>query len=188
MTASGDYNRNGVTDKSDLATWRASFGATGSQAADGNGNGQVDAADYIVWRMNAAQSQQASGQASGQDASATSANAAWAVVEVDSATATAIDLRPAAIFDFALSLTEDTSEAQAGRRAAHVASSTSAADSVNHLVLATLYADPVDRSPLLDIDNIISIGDELATCDARSADGFSPAVDCVVSETEWWRL
>ncbi|QDU91566.1 hypothetical protein Pla175_49950 [Pirellulimonas nuda] len=46
----GDYNRDGAVDAEDLAKWRADFGLTGVQGADGNGDGVVDAADYTVWR------------------------------------------------------------------------------------------------------------------------------------------
>jgi PA14 domain len=48
----GDYDHDGDVDNSDYMTWRNTFGAMGSQAADGNHNGVVDAADYVVWRKN----------------------------------------------------------------------------------------------------------------------------------------
>jgi len=46
----GDYDGSGTVDPADYLTWKATFGQTGEQVADGNGNGVVDAADYTVWR------------------------------------------------------------------------------------------------------------------------------------------
>ena len=48
----GDYNRDGVVDAMDIATWRAAFGSLSALNSDGNGNGIVDAADYVVARNN----------------------------------------------------------------------------------------------------------------------------------------
>ncbi|MCI0331889.1 MAG: autotransporter-associated beta strand repeat-containing protein [Planctomycetes bacterium] len=48
----GDYDRNGVVDAADYATWRAGYGQAVPPGigADGNGDGAVDLADYVVWR------------------------------------------------------------------------------------------------------------------------------------------
>ncbi|WP_425400169.1 hypothetical protein [Aeoliella sp.] len=48
----GDYNRDGQVDQADYQIWKDSFGAFGSQLADGNGDGAVNLADYTVWRNN----------------------------------------------------------------------------------------------------------------------------------------
>ena len=47
----GDYNGDRIVDSADYATWRNSFGATGSNLpADANHDGVVDIKDYLVWR------------------------------------------------------------------------------------------------------------------------------------------
>lgn len=52
----GDYDRNGVVDESDLASWDDFYGRRSNAfrgtllGADGNGDFRVDAADYTVWR------------------------------------------------------------------------------------------------------------------------------------------
>jgi endonuclease/exonuclease/phosphatase family metal-dependent hydrolase len=48
----GDYDRNGVVDAADIATWRRNFGSVTTPYSDGNGNGIVDAADYVLARKN----------------------------------------------------------------------------------------------------------------------------------------
>jgi hypothetical protein len=48
----GDYDRNGVVDAADLATWRQNYGSVSAPASDGNGNGIIDAADYVLVRRN----------------------------------------------------------------------------------------------------------------------------------------
>jgi hypothetical protein len=47
----GDYNRSGMVTIADFDTWRANFGNTGIQNADGNANSEVDAADFVIWRQ-----------------------------------------------------------------------------------------------------------------------------------------
>lgn len=49
LSATGDYDGNGVVNELDYDVWRATFG-TASLAADGNGDAVVNAADYVVWR------------------------------------------------------------------------------------------------------------------------------------------
>lgn len=48
----GDYNRDGVVDQLDYASWQSQFGAsvTRFEGADGNGSGVIDSSDYTVWR------------------------------------------------------------------------------------------------------------------------------------------
>jgi hypothetical protein len=46
----GDYDLDGDVDDHDYAVWKADFGGTGEQNADGNGDGIVNAADYTLWR------------------------------------------------------------------------------------------------------------------------------------------
>ncbi|MEN1678825.1 MAG: DUF5060 domain-containing protein [Planctomycetota bacterium] len=48
----GDYNGDTVVDVADYAVWRANFGATGPNSADGNSDGVVDTADFTIWRDN----------------------------------------------------------------------------------------------------------------------------------------
>jgi glucose/arabinose dehydrogenase len=47
----GDYGKNGLVDGADLATWRASFGASDVRLpGDGNNNGFVDGGDLLIWQ------------------------------------------------------------------------------------------------------------------------------------------
>jgi hypothetical protein len=48
----GDYVDNEIVDIGDYELWRATYGYTGNQPADGNLNGVVDLADYALWRDN----------------------------------------------------------------------------------------------------------------------------------------
>jgi hypothetical protein len=48
----GDYDIDGDVDLDDYKRWRANYGLSPGNNADGNGNGIVDAADYVVWRNN----------------------------------------------------------------------------------------------------------------------------------------
>ena len=51
----GDYDRSGVVDRDDRATWHTQFGSevlVPGMGADGNRDGVVDAADYTVYRDN----------------------------------------------------------------------------------------------------------------------------------------
>jgi hypothetical protein len=49
-TLPGDYDLDGDVDVFDYTVWKADFGGTGLQNADGNGDGVVNAADYTFWR------------------------------------------------------------------------------------------------------------------------------------------
>lgn len=50
--ATGDFDRNGVTDGKDFLLWQRQNGSTvpANTGADGDGNGKVDAADLGIWR------------------------------------------------------------------------------------------------------------------------------------------
>ena len=46
----GDFNRDGVIDARDYATWRNALGSLAELESDGDGDGVVDQDDYAVWR------------------------------------------------------------------------------------------------------------------------------------------
>jgi hypothetical protein len=48
----GDYNLDGTVGPDDYDLWKADYGETGDQNADGNNDLIVNAADYTVWRDN----------------------------------------------------------------------------------------------------------------------------------------
>jgi hypothetical protein len=48
----GDYDGDNDVDGADFLVWQRSFGAVGSNPADGNGNNVVDAADLTIWKNN----------------------------------------------------------------------------------------------------------------------------------------
>ncbi len=48
----GDYFRDGDVDVFDYNFWKAFYGSTSANFADGNLDGIVDAADYTIWRNN----------------------------------------------------------------------------------------------------------------------------------------
>jgi hypothetical protein len=49
-----DFNRDGVVNTADLATWRQSFGA--GVGADANNDGRSDGADFVIWQRQNGQS------------------------------------------------------------------------------------------------------------------------------------
>ncbi len=50
----GDYTLGGLVNADDYTAWRANYGATSDNQADGNNDGIVDASDYLIWRKAAA--------------------------------------------------------------------------------------------------------------------------------------
>ena len=50
LEPAGDFNRDGVVDARDYATWRDSHGSLAELNSDGDGDGVVDADDLAVWR------------------------------------------------------------------------------------------------------------------------------------------
>ena len=64
LRIAGDYNLDGVVGAEDYNVWKADFGATGMQDADGNNDLVVDEADYTVWRDNLGASVGSGGTAS----------------------------------------------------------------------------------------------------------------------------
>ncbi|WP_152097855.1 hypothetical protein [Lacipirellula parvula] len=51
---SADFNRDGVVNGADLATWRQAFGA--GPGADANQDGRTDGADFVIWQRQSGQS------------------------------------------------------------------------------------------------------------------------------------
>ena len=50
VVITGDYDRDGMIDEADYATWAEQYGGVNAPPADGNGDGVVNTADYTVWR------------------------------------------------------------------------------------------------------------------------------------------
>jgi hypothetical protein len=51
---SGDYDRDGMVDGSDLALWQSTYGESvvAGSFADGNVNGIIDGRDFLIWQKN----------------------------------------------------------------------------------------------------------------------------------------